>query len=513
MERGKSYIGWICALGLELVAAQAMLDANHGCPSTQSGHDENSYMHGKIGQHDVLMAPLPAGEYGTASVARVAKDLQRSFSIEFCFLVGIAGGVPTLTNDLRLGDVVESKPGESHGGVIQYDLGKIRPDGSFKRRGHLNNPPHRVLNAVSTLQAEHFMHGSSMSSTLEAVFSKYPAIGKEFSRPSEMPEAGIESFDKVQAMTFQTPRSDSEPKIHYGLIASGNKVIANKIDRDRLQKDEKDILCFEMEAAGIMNVVPCLVVRGISDFADGNKNDTWQPYAAMAASAYAKDLLLHIHPPGNDATVEGGENQVATIFEHVEATSTFVGRDEELKALESYFASESKSSPRRKRFVIHGIGGIGKTQLCLEYMRRHKDEYESVLWINGATDSTVKSCLRHYLTQNFVSAHLAGHFWRTTDEEVIETFQTMLSSKQRRSWLLIFDNVDLEEQDQYGYNLCCYLSKADHGHVMVTTRLRSLRTLGKSFEVGPLSDSEAIEVLEAQVEGLPQGKSLPRDRH
>jgi nucleoside phosphorylase len=65
--------------------------------------------------------------------------------------------------------------------------------------------------------------------------------------------------------------------------------------RDRLAA-EKDVLCFEMEAAGLMNHFPCLVIRGICDYSDSHKNKEWQGYAAMAAAAYAKDLLSRIPP-------------------------------------------------------------------------------------------------------------------------------------------------------------------------------------------------------------------------
>jgi nucleoside phosphorylase len=59
---------------------------------------------------------------------------------------------------------------------------------------------------------------------------------------------------------------------------------------------EKDVLCFEMEAAGLMNHFPCLVIWGICDYLDSHKNKEWQGYAAMAAAAYAKDLLSCIPP-------------------------------------------------------------------------------------------------------------------------------------------------------------------------------------------------------------------------
>jgi hypothetical protein len=66
--------------------------------------------------------------------------------------------------------------------------------------------------------------------------------------------------------------------------------------RERLRK-ELDVLCFEMEAAGLMDDFPCLVVRGICDYADSHKNKRWQGYAAATAAAYAKELLSVI--PGN----------------------------------------------------------------------------------------------------------------------------------------------------------------------------------------------------------------------
>ena len=58
-----------------------------------------------------------------------------------------------------------------------------------------------------------------------------------------------------------------DPVIRYGLIASGNQVIKDGGTRDRLGQ-ELGMLCFEMEAAGLMDNYPCLVIRGICDYAD-----------------------------------------------------------------------------------------------------------------------------------------------------------------------------------------------------------------------------------------------------
>jgi nucleoside phosphorylase len=73
------------------------------------------------------------------------------------------------------------------------------------------------------------------------------------------------------------------------------------VTREKLRQ-ERDIICFEMEAAGLMNNFPCLVIRGICDYSDTHKNKNWQPYAAATAAAYAKELLGVISPVQVDKT-------------------------------------------------------------------------------------------------------------------------------------------------------------------------------------------------------------------
>lgn len=84
--------------------------------------------------------------------------------------------------------------------------------------------------------------------------------------------------------------------VHYGTIASGNQVMKNAHERDKASAQLGGVLCFEMEAAGLMNTFPCLVIRGICDYSDTHKNDRWQPYAAGIAAAYAREVLSVIKP-------------------------------------------------------------------------------------------------------------------------------------------------------------------------------------------------------------------------
>jgi nucleoside phosphorylase len=84
--------------------------------------------------------------------------------------------------------------------------------------------------------------------------------------------------------------------VFYGLIASGNRVMKDAMERDKISKDSSGAICFEMEAAGLMNDFRCVVIRGISDYSDSHKNDEWHAYAAAVAAGLAKEILSHMDP-------------------------------------------------------------------------------------------------------------------------------------------------------------------------------------------------------------------------
>ena len=116
-------VGWICALPVEM-AAKAMLDEIYEDLPIPS-HDHNAYILGRVGKHNVVVAGLPNGKYGTSSAAVAATQLLATLhSVRFSLMVGIDGGVPNSEVDIRLGDVVVSKPTDRYGGVVQYDYGK-----------------------------------------------------------------------------------------------------------------------------------------------------------------------------------------------------------------------------------------------------------------------------------------------------------------------------------------------------------------------------------------------------
>lgn len=293
-------VGWVCALPIELAAAQEMLDERHE-DSYRNANNTNIYTLGRIGRHNVVIACLPYGQMGTNSAAAVAAQMQSAFmSIQFWLVVGIGGGVPKADQDIRLGDVVVSRPGPSHGGVVQYDFGKTTRNG-FKRTGFLNNPPALLLNAISKLEAH---HGQKQIGFMEytSKLNKQEQFARELAGPDLLFEANYdhvmgntcEQCDKKR-LVIRKPRNE-EILVHYGTIASGNQVMREATERDRVSSELGGVLCFEMEAAGLMNAFPCLVIRGICDYADSHKNKGWQAYAAGTAAAYAKEVLSEVPP-------------------------------------------------------------------------------------------------------------------------------------------------------------------------------------------------------------------------
>jgi nucleoside phosphorylase len=151
-------VAWICALPLEAAAAKAMLDKTHPKLSQSTG-DDNAYTLGEISGHNIVVACLPSGVYGTISAATVAAHMRTTFPfIRFGLMVGIGGGVPTAKNDIRLGDVVVSQPTSVLGtGVVHYDYGKTVASGVFQQTGMMNQPPQVLLNAITQLHADEIL--------------------------------------------------------------------------------------------------------------------------------------------------------------------------------------------------------------------------------------------------------------------------------------------------------------------------------------------------------------------
>ena len=160
------------------------------------------------------------------------------------------------------------------------------------------------------IQTQYEINGHQLDEDINSIFEKHARLRRKYERPEPITDMLFQPeviHDLTCGSAFcaydcsnLVPRSertehDDNPAIHYGLIASGNRLIKDASMRNSLAA-EKDVLCFEMEAAGLLNHFPCLVIRGICDYSDSHKSKEWQGYASMVAAAYAKDLLYMIHP-------------------------------------------------------------------------------------------------------------------------------------------------------------------------------------------------------------------------
>ncbi|RSL93028.1 hypothetical protein CDV31_014881 [Fusarium ambrosium] len=314
-------VGWICALPKEQTAATAMLDKIHA-DLQKPPNDPNTYTLGSISKHNIVIACLPKGKTGNNAAAAFAAQMVRTFpSIKVGLMVGIGGGIPL---KVRLGDVVVSTPVDQYPGVVQWDFGKTEKDG-FRRTGALNNPPSALLTALTKLETNHEMHGSKIPQYLDDLKMNWPNLVPKYTRHDSLKDplftrdASYRSrgsweaicsvfWDMILALLkfllgwwafVSMERGVEQPgdmRVHYGLIASGNQVVKDARFRDSLNESlGGNVLCVEMEAAGLMDF-PCIVIRGICDYADSQKNKDWQEHAAATAAAFAKELLQYVQP-------------------------------------------------------------------------------------------------------------------------------------------------------------------------------------------------------------------------
>jgi nucleoside phosphorylase len=169
------------------------------------------------------------------------------------------------------------------------------------------------MTGVSKLRALHARKGSAIREHVNSMLESNPAMQQDFSyrnpEDDQLFQADYDHMDNdkdcksydEEHLVQQNPQITNIPVIHYGLIGSANRVMRHGVTGEMLRQ-ERGIICFEMEAAGLMDNFPCLVIRGICDYFDTHKNKKWQPYAAATAAAYAKELLGVIPPVQVDKT-------------------------------------------------------------------------------------------------------------------------------------------------------------------------------------------------------------------
>ncbi|KAJ5609477.1 hypothetical protein N7528_010044 [Penicillium herquei] len=282
-------IGWICILPSEYNEAIKIFDEIYDSSNIVQGHDDkNSYDVGRIGNHLVVMNCPAAGTYGQIRAAKIASDMKSTFpAIRFMLLVGIGGGSP-YKQDVRLGDVVLGTK------VVPYTQGR-QGDRGFLITGSTRTPPPILQTAITRLGAR-LVQGLNLQKTIEDLGSQtIPRPKKDnLYRNDYVHQSGCDCL-KVEPEAFASissrhAREKSRVQTHQGVVGSADQVMKNVYHRDQYA-GWLDIICYEMEAIGVMETTSCLTIRGISDYSDGHKNDEWHSYASLSAAVCSKELL------------------------------------------------------------------------------------------------------------------------------------------------------------------------------------------------------------------------------
>jgi AAA+ ATPase superfamily predicted ATPase len=119
-----------------------------------------------------------------------------------------------------------------------------------------------------------------------------------------------------------------------------------------------------------------------------------------------------------------------------------VAREEELREMRTNLSSDGS----RRTVVLHGLGGIGKTQLAVAYAKRHKDNYSAIFWLNIKDEDSLKQSFARVARQILREYPLAGPLssvdMKGDLDEVVDAIKAWLSLPYNTRWLMIYDNYD-----------------------------------------------------------------------
>ncbi|TQN65987.1 Vegetative incompatibility protein HET-E-1, partial [Colletotrichum shisoi] len=405
-------IAVLCALQLECNAATLAFDEffdEEGDKFGRARGDPNTYTTGRIGKYNVVMALLPS--MGTTTSAAAMASFRSSYTeLRLAILVGICGGVPGpgTGRDILLGDVIVSKT------VVQYDFGRQLPH-QFKPKdtlddnlGRPNKDIRSLLSKLETERASHFLQRrtteilTQIQQTAAQAGRKrtrypYPGAAQDrlFSpgylhRHHDDADCGCDDSwvcdtapdascielecdvahlvprERLEMKKQHEREGDSaiaqEPDIFIGRVGSGNTVMKSGAHRDSIAQ-KHDLIAVEMEAAGAWDEVPCVVVKGVCDYADSHKNKKWQTFAAATAASTMKALLEQTEfttQRNNEILLwiskePYEQHHTQTKSEVLEGTGQWLLEDEVFQK----WKNENVSSI----LWLHGIPGSGKSKL------------------------------------------------------------------------------------------------------------------------------------------------------
>ncbi|KAL4935266.1 hypothetical protein BDV06DRAFT_217551 [Aspergillus oleicola] len=497
-SRNDFAIAIICALPLEADAVEAHFDVTYDRFGKHYGKqqgDANAYINGRIGKHDVVLCYMPG--MGKGSAASVASSLQISYTgVRLALVVGICGGAPPPPKyqEIFLGDVIISDS------VIEYDFGRQYPGGFHRKTGvkdTLGRPGREIRAFLNGLRAENSRKelqypSQRYLSILQQRGAKWchPGVNdilfkasyphKHYSHaspircscfgsdsPDQICEEALEkdcdelNCNKGQQVRCREASEANQTSIYIGPVASADTVMKSGQHRDEIVRREK-VIGFEMEGAGVWDNIPCIIIKGVCDYADSHKSKLWQAYAAGTGASVAKALLEYWVPANHK---DAHRNRYLMI--PFSRNPHFVDRQKEIWEIEDFITMPDGP----KKLAITGLGGVGKTQIALElaYRMRDREPECSIFWIPCTSYEAVEQA---YMSM----AQMVG-LRNVEPAEVKEHLKTYFSQTDEK-WILIFDNAD--DMDMWikgnptAPPLKNIIPRSKNGHVLFTSRNRKL---------------------------------------
>ncbi|EXM15380.1 hypothetical protein FOTG_16258 [Fusarium oxysporum f. sp. vasinfectum 25433] len=396
---------------------------------------------------------------GKVHAAAAASNCRASFpNVKIALVIGVCGVVPFKRNgdEIVLGDVIISE------GIIQYDFGRRLPGQFVPKEGPLDSlgRPNQEIRGVLA-QAKGIRGCQLLISEMTGylnILRQIPELRAEYPGSAEdqksCEQIGCDG-KLVSRRRLQAIGPSPAPAIHFGLMASGDSVMKSGEDRDR-EVEARDIVAFEMEGAGVWDILPCIVIKGACNYADSHKSKVWQRYAAATAAACTKAFLsfwISSLDQGlalnfqNTLSLQSRDSSdqsqiVRAVDERYMQTAfivpflkndLFVGRDDVLARLQGLLFQEG-----RRKAVLVGLRGISKTQIALQlaYWIKEKKQDYSVFWVPALSRASFEqACVQIIDACDIPTTN-------SNNADAVKSVRQYLSSKRAGKWLLVVDNAD-----------------------------------------------------------------------
>ena len=159
----------------------------------------------------------------------------------------------------------------------------------------------------------------------------------------------------------------------------------------------------------------------------------------------------------------------------------FTGREEILRVLHDRLTA-SQPVALTQASALSGLGGVGKTQVAIEYAYRYAAEYQAIFWLGAETSESLMAGLQQIANQLQLPERQA-----TEQPQMVAAVQQWLAAHAR--WLLIVDNLEDLAMLQ------TVLPVGQRGSLLLTTRRQALGLLAEPLELPPMSSEEGVSLV------------------